>query len=115
MMSFIEELNNLVEVENAVGSSEAWPKPDNYKSWLECWEDIKKEKAKKCFNCNSTDDLVGAHIIIPDEMNGTKTKVYLTVLCKSCNNYNSSFTLNRNELVDVSDICPFKDIIDNYR
>lgn len=115
MMDFFEELNNLVEVENAIGSSEAWPKPDDYGCWLDCWEALKKEKAKKCFKCNSTDDLVGAHIVISDEMNGDKTRVYLTILCKPCNNSNNQFTLNKNELVDVSDMCPFRDIIKNYK
>lgn len=115
MNEYFEQLNRIIEVENAIGSSKAWPKPDNYDDWTDCWEKRMNRKATKCLSCGSKEEIVGAHVIIPDEMNGIKTKVYLIILCKGCNNSPEHFSIDKTDLVDVTDICPFKDIIDNYR
>lgn len=115
VLEAINELDKFIEVENADGSSEAWPKPEEQDCWLDCWESRSKKKAKKCFCCDSDKDLVGAHVLITDEFNGLKTKVYLTVLCKKCNNLNEPFEIDKSTLVDVTDICPFRDIASNYK
>ena len=115
MRSFFEELNEIIEVENAIGSAEAWPKPNDYDSWKECWEARSRKKASSCFLCQDKDDLVGAHVLKSCDRKNANTHVYLTILCKRCNNLNDTFEIKESDLIDVTDVCPFSDIIDNYK
>jgi hypothetical protein len=62
-------------------------KPDSkYESWLDFWEKKTRRTASKCLNiyCNSSkkDNLVGAHVKEKE-----KTTIYITILCKDCNNH----------------------------
>jgi len=114
-MDYFEQLFKSVDVENAIGSSKAWPKPDDYDSWLECWESKTGRTAKCCCNCDSKEELVGAHVLLSGSDYNSNTKVYLTILCKPCNNSNDTLSVYKKDLIDVSNVCPFKDIAKNYK
>ena len=115
MRSYFEELNGITEVENAIGSAEAWPKPKDYDNWKECWESRSGRKANNCFLCGNKYELVGAHVLKSCGAKNEHTHVYLTILCKGCNNSNEVFEINESDLIDVTDLCPFADIVDNYK
>lgn len=113
-MESFNKLMNIEMVENAIGSGEEWPKPVNYDTWLDCWEKRSHKKAVECLLCGSKEDLVGAHVIVSPSDYSNNTKVYLTILCKGCNKITEPFDVFKNDLVDVSDICPFSDIKKYY-
>ena len=112
---YFKELCDVVPVTNALGSSKEWPKPDDYDSWIDYWSFKKGIVAKKCYNCEATQELVGAHVIIEGSENDDNPKVYLTILCKPCNNSVEPFEIFKSKMIDVSDICPFSDIRKYYK
>ena len=113
-MDAFNKLMNIEIVENAIGSGEEWPKPKDYDNWIECWEKKSNKKATECGFCGTKEDLVGAHVLINPSDYSDSTKVYLVVLCKKCNKKDEPFDVFKDDLIDVSDICPFSDIKKYY-
>lgn len=72
--------------------------PYGFSSWKDYWEKKKNRKAICCGACGSTekDNLVGAHIKVYG-----KVGVYITPLCKGCNNRKGEWFLVSTDLVPV--------------
>ncbi len=96
--SVLNHNSSMTYVKNASGTSR-WSKPSTGESsWLEYWEKQTGKKATRCgaTDCHSTGELVGGHV---QKVFGGN-EIYITPLCKGCNNRTDNFWVDT-ELVRV--------------
>lgn len=72
--------------------------PYGFSSWKDYWEHRTGKKAFCCgaYGCGERDDLVGAHVKICGSVG-----IYITPLCKGCNNKRDEWFLVSTDLVPV--------------